>query len=385
LDNDGDADIAYTAANGNKVAWLENRDTAGFSNAQTLTDTAAGASDLEAADLDGDGDPDLAYTAPGDGKLAWLENLDAGGFSAPKVIDNRGPGAAKPLQVLTAAELTGDTLTDLYVANSSGGGGTNQWLYPKSDSAAGFEPRQGISDRSTSLVTTADVDQDGDQDLLYEDNSKIAWVENDSFSFPTGGAQVELVQNKEVPKDVHVADVNGDGWPDLAAAATGQPAGFGPKASHLRFYPNQDSAVFDTVANFYGDGNPTGPIGAPQTGRAVRFADVEADGDVDILTAYDDVIAYAPNLTILDRPTTQRHRAAPLRLAPNPTAGALQLHAPALQAGQPYQLTVRDLSGRTLRQEQRTQQTLRLDVQPGVYLLRIQQGEYRAQRKVVVR
>jgi len=75
MDGDGDVDVLSAAFNANRVNWYEN--TAGNGTVwvvRMLSTTAAGASEVLAADVDGDGDTDALSTSSFDDKVAWYDN-----------------------------------------------------------------------------------------------------------------------------------------------------------------------------------------------------------------------------------------------------------------------------------------------------------------------
>ena len=111
LDGDGDIDVLSASWEDDKIAWYENLDGAGsFGPPWIISTTAFGATDVHAADLDGDGDADVLsassvcedfyddYGEYGwtvcDDKIAWYENLDgAGSFGQERWISFVPEGA----------------------------------------------------------------------------------------------------------------------------------------------------------------------------------------------------------------------------------------------------------------------------------------------------
>ena len=68
LDGDGDMDVLGSSAG--SVSWYEND---GFESFTTRTVSTSGASSVYAVDLDGDGDLDVLSAALGDSKISWYE------------------------------------------------------------------------------------------------------------------------------------------------------------------------------------------------------------------------------------------------------------------------------------------------------------------------
>ena len=133
-----------------------------------------------AADLDGDGDLDVISAAccEPDGAIGWNENTDGlGSFGPYQTIATSGGVDASG--GLFAADLDRDGDQDVL----SGSLSTFAW-YENTDGMGTFGPRQVIS-RPASLVFflsvfAADLDGDGDFDVLSAANreDRIAWYEN---------------------------------------------------------------------------------------------------------------------------------------------------------------------------------------------------------------
>ena len=139
----------------------------------------------------------------------------------------------------------------------------------------------GLADSARS-VFVADIDGDGDPDVLSasSNDDKIAWYEN-TDGVGTFGAQQIISLLAEDAHSVFAADLDGDGDPDVLSASR--------LDDKLAWYENTDGA---------------GTFGAQQiiSTRAngvvsVFAADVDGDGDPDALSAseYDDEIAWYPN------------------------------------------------------------------------------------------
>lgn len=77
LDEDGDEDILSATNSDDKIAWYENLDSGGFSDANVVSTEAIGAISVFAADLDGDSDKDIISASVRDDKIAWYQNPSA--------------------------------------------------------------------------------------------------------------------------------------------------------------------------------------------------------------------------------------------------------------------------------------------------------------------
>ena len=148
-------------------------------------------------------------------------------------------------------------------------------------------PSFGASDMATSAngaqsVYVADMDGDGDLDVVsasYIDDT-VAWYENDGAANPSWTA-ADIATSANGASSVYVADMDGDGDLDVVSA----------------------SYLDDTIAWYENDGaaNPSwtaADIATSADGaRSVYVADMDGDGDLDIVSASqnDDTIAWYEN------------------------------------------------------------------------------------------
>jgi hypothetical protein len=182
------------------------------------------------ADVDGDGDQDVLSASSGDDKVAWYENR------------------------------IGESSSD----------------------SDGFGPQQTISTSATSAasVRTADLDKDGDQDVLASSDAfrnKLAWYENrigedgaDSDGFGTP----QTISTSAVKADVVTADLDGDKDQDILVT-------YGADFI-VAWYENQigeegaDSDGFGTEQSIDSGSGPSG--------RTIQATDLDGDGDQDVLS-----------------------------------------------------------------------------------------------------
>ncbi|MYE80845.1 MAG: VCBS repeat-containing protein, partial [Gammaproteobacteria bacterium] len=75
LDGDRDADILYASTRDGHVGWHENLGGGVFSGQHAIATGVRDVGSLHTADLDGDGDPDVPFVSPHDDEVAWHENL----------------------------------------------------------------------------------------------------------------------------------------------------------------------------------------------------------------------------------------------------------------------------------------------------------------------
>ncbi len=195
IDGDDDLDLVSASFIDDKIAWYENTDGDGaFGAQQVITTGADGAVSVVAVDIDGDDDIDVVAGSENDNELAWFENTDgAGDFGAAQQVTNR----ADNLTSVVAADFDGDGDADL-VATSMRNEPINQNF--QDDLIEFFANEDGLGDFSNALLISlsakgvssalaADLDDDGDLDLLFatslgdsqngsHHDDKIAWHPN---------------------------------------------------------------------------------------------------------------------------------------------------------------------------------------------------------------
>ena len=217
IDGDGDIDVLSTSRYDDKVSWYENLDGLGaFGPQQNLTEVADGAQAVVTSDIDADGDRDIVYVSRFDDTLGWFENLDGlGSFSSSHLIslDADGPNS------VVAADMDGDGDDD--VVTGSRYDDKVAW-YENTDGLGAFGPQIVISLLADhcQMVKAADIDGDGDQDVASASrfDDKIAWYEN-LDGLGTFGPQNVLSTQADEAKAIHAADVDGDGDQDLLSGS----------------------------------------------------------------------------------------------------------------------------------------------------------------------
>jgi hypothetical protein len=352
LDRDGDLDVIAAGRESGRLLWFENDGAAFPQFSQHEFGNIEGSYELYPADLDGDGDSDIAVTAVGElisseletsagrgGGLFWFENKlrNGEGFVqhtiAPKLAYAVG---------LSAADLDRDGDLDLLSVERDGN--TVAWYENLGGSPPKFRPH-GVTFNAQGAVSVhaGDLDGDGDLDLVSaaEDENKIAWYLNNGSRPPTfvesGAYQPVLPPHPDVDfaKAVYTADLDGDGDVDIAYVGEenaevgwlenqgGNPLTFVPRvigqdADHAKAIIASDldrdgdrdllvsSSGDNTVAWYENDGATPPTFGvrlittAAREARAVHAADLDGDGDLDVLTASreDNRITWYPNRTI---------------------------------------------------------------------------------------
>jgi hypothetical protein len=219
-----------------------------------------------AADLDGDGDIDILRASQTGNQISWLENLDGQGTFGPEQIITTIAAQAKSVY---AADLDGDG--DLDVMSASPADGKFAW-YENTDGQGTFGPQQVIGATqqwAPYSMAAADFDGDGDLDVLGGTRfNTLRWYENlDGLGTFSSRIVIDPISDAEFASAVFAEDLDGDGDTDVLAvrANTGE----------LLWYRNED-----------GLGTFSAPIviASDMAGiRTVRAADLDADGDLDVV------------------------------------------------------------------------------------------------------
>jgi hypothetical protein len=215
---------------------------------------------LRAADLDGDGRPEIITASLH--SVGVLRNQGDGTFAKAVVYVQKGPAA-----YVAAADLDGDSKPDVVAPNfysntasvlRNNGDGT---LTAGAEFFVDADP-----DAQPSGVAVADLNGDGHPDLsftiLFLDRSTINVLLNQGdgtftppVTYPAGNHAYELI----------AADLNGDGKPDLAATSYDD--------DEFRVLVNQGDGTFATPVIYAAGAKPLGLVAA----------DLNADGRSDLV------------------------------------------------------------------------------------------------------
>lgn len=194
------------------IVWYENTDGKGsFGEQQFITDAIVYGS-ISAADMDGDGDVDLVTVAEGIGGV-WYENTDGFGvFGIPKMIEAEA-------SVVVPADIDGDGDTDALV-----GIGMNRFdrisiiaWKENVDGEGTFGELQTIAEARAWSITVADIDNDGDADILtaslYFSQGELIWYENADEAFR------KRTVSTTPATAATVSDIDGDGDLDIISSS----------------------------------------------------------------------------------------------------------------------------------------------------------------------
>lgn len=254
-----------------------------------------GAAAVFAADLDGDGDTDILSASTNDDTIAWYES-DGGTPPAftQRIISTLADGASS----VFAADVDGDSHID--VLSASGNDDKISWYRNDGEDDPEFtESVISTTASNAASVYAVDLDDDGLMDVLSAsiNDNEVAWYrqveETDEEDQPTGVfsfVKFFVTTSASGASSVFAADINGDERLDVLSAS--------------RF--DNTIAWFDrTVVEVDGEDDLTVFIRhnistLADGARSVYAADLDDDGDVDVLSASydDDEIAWYENIPV---------------------------------------------------------------------------------------
>jgi hypothetical protein len=278
VNGDGKPDLVVANLSSNNVGVLLGNGDGTFQTALTYGSGGVSAHGVAVADVNGDGKPDILVAndcggsnclngavgvllGNGDGTFQTAVPYASGGFQAYSVA---------------VADVNGDSKPDLVVGNCSG----NDTCDSKSSGVVGvllgngdgtFQPAVSYNLGVGSAVSVAvgDVNGDGKPDVVVANYSSDGGVSvllgtgdgtfQPPVSYNSGGAS---------PYSVAIADVNGDGYPDLLVANYG--------SDDVGVLLGNGDGTFQTAVSYGSGGSPD---------YSVAVADVNGDGKPDLVAA----------------------------------------------------------------------------------------------------
>lgn len=299
FDDDTDIDIVVAgdrAGDPDPVAldtnWWENVNGSGTSWTVHDIGLSGGDKAVYAADLDNDVNMNAVSAGWGGDRITWFDD-NGTSWDAYEVTDNgsgEGCGYAKSL---TAVHIDGDSFLDIL---AMGAGGIYWW---KNMNDTGFWPRNIIADNYESdwnivySVRAADIDGDGDNDAVSSSpgtsgslnpyDGELVWWENTSGD---GSSWQRRIIDAEVNgASLYPADLDGDGDIDVL--------GVGSIYDFQTSPPEPLSSYIAWWENVGGEGvswteHPVETDTTYNRASAAFVADVDSDGDLDILAAVPD-------------------------------------------------------------------------------------------------
>lgn len=237
----------------------------------------------ELIDLDGDGDLDLVVSNDSPDPKRILHNTGQGAFVEVQQF-------GKPqwnTRHIGVADLNNDGLYDVIAANRGGSAGTDSFVCFGVKGGLVADSCTAIYQGSATTITAADMDNDGDLDLVvpHRDGGQS------EVRFNNGAGVFSSRRNFGPPnvgyRAAAVDDFDGDGFVDIAVIAPGSSTGIetqGPDGGSGVVAPPQ-------LGVFYGqmDGGfaPMQPLSAePNRPYAILAEDIDGDGRKDVVVGF---------------------------------------------------------------------------------------------------
>ncbi|MEM7373701.1 MAG: T9SS type A sorting domain-containing protein [Bacteroidota bacterium] len=275
IDGDGDQDLLITGENHSfdPIAKLYTNDGSGnFTEVQGTPFEGVKNSSIAFSDIDGDGDEDVLITGE-ESEFNFISSLYTNDGSGSFTLVAGTPFEGVSIGSVAFSDLDGDDDKDLLILGQNVLANPSAKLF-RNDGSGNFTEVQGTSFEGGgySKIELADVDQDGDQDVLIAliksfSDPMIKLYANDGSGIFTEviGTSFPGIRNGSTP----FLDIDNDGDQDLLIIG-------------------EDSS-FTNIAKLYtndGSGNFAEVFGAPFEGiwkGSFAFADIDGDTDQDVL------------------------------------------------------------------------------------------------------
>jgi len=272
LDHDGDLDILIANEHRPNILLI-NDGTGKFTNesAARIPQVNHDSEDIGIADFDGDGDLDIIVVSEDDKTNEMYLNNGDGTFSD---AGDRIPVTGTSNSVVVF-DINLDGAPDILIGNN----GQNNILI--NDGKGYFKDetiqRFGEFIDVTQDLTLADIDNDGDQDLLIgnEDANRILINDGKGFFKDESSKRLVYRNSPEETREVDVADIDSDGDLDIL---------YGNVQAFVANAPRQNRLLLNDGKGFFSDITDTHLPKDDNRCFSVAFLDIDNDGDIDIVT-----------------------------------------------------------------------------------------------------
>lgn len=242
---------------------------------------------VEFADLDNDGTLDILAVSEHNLLVSWFEGLGGDSFGPQQAIFDdwasikTSSNNARPRTAISA-DLDGDGLLDVIAIDNAQSSGNGAIVYFENLTDGSGAPFGGVNIVTQDLrkpqdVIATDFDGDTDIDLVVTSSlspNVLTWFSNDGAG--TFTRETDILDVPGSPYAMDLADLGADGDLDIVVAYP-----FGDEfyiIENLRAQNGGTETYASPVRTAFADMEP----------EAIDFADLDSDGDFDIIIAEDD-------------------------------------------------------------------------------------------------
>jgi len=260
-DIDGDDNKDVICSSSNRISWFKNENGSGNFGVQNIISYEHnGSKRIAAGDIDNDNDTDVIAISDLDDTISLFKNTgSSGNFEDELIIAVTASGVRKVM----LGDVNGDNYLDIIVGYSNNG----IRLYKNNNGT--FNSFVTINNRNSHIVDLADIDSDGDLDVLAvsQNSDTIYWLNNLDGNGEYSDAQI-ITSTFEFPTSVDLKDIDNDGDIDLVSSSSDD---------KVVWFKNLDG-----LGNFSQEIVISNEVENPSS---VFLVDFDFDGDNDLFTA----------------------------------------------------------------------------------------------------
>lgn len=271
FDGDGFTDLIGSSSASGKLRLWRGDGTGGFDRGTSIQVALSSVVGMSVGDLDGDGDLDLALASPGP-SVDWVENLGGGEFAGGMPL--AGFGAVLPGSIVRhrIVDFDGNGTNDVLMTFDRSSTGQDSLVLLASSLGGGAFQALTLIESPSALhdAEAADLDGDGDRDIVVGGTGVGAWYRNDGAGTFFGPIPLPLFPGA-IDEQVGVGDFDGDGDLDLVSIQC--------------ISPLLSASVTVSTGDGAGGFTAQSPVSLSSCTLSFLVEDVNGDGRADLLAA----------------------------------------------------------------------------------------------------